>query len=254
MKISILKCCAIIAAFAVPGIAVAANNVTLSSDVFVERKIEKSDGKTAIVLEQPKTVLPGDNLVFVVKYKNVGNAPATDFSVTNPLPEAVTFNGTSDGNEIVSVDGGKNWGPLSALTFKRKNGEVRPALLSDVTHIKWKFNRSLLKNKEYLIKINEVIATEKLFYAACVYNPQDICLIPDEELQFTIDDDLFLENLLAKIRGQTIRFSSRIKKELSQKTKDIEKQIDVLERDLNEQNLDLLAKKKAIWKILGKLS
>lgn len=148
MKITILKYIASIAALAVPGIAVAANNVALSSDVFVERKIEKSDGRTAIVLEQPKTVLPGDNLVFVVKYKNVGNQPATDFSVTNPLPKAVAFNGTSDGSEIVSIDGGKSWGPLSTLTYTRENGEARPALLSDVTHIKWKFNRSLSVGSE----------------------------------------------------------------------------------------------------------
>jgi len=138
-----LKYFSIAIALAMPGMAFAANNVSLSSEVFVERKIAKPNGRTAILLEQPTTVVPGDNLVFVVKYKNIGNTPATDFSVTNPLPKAVTFNGTSDGSEIVSVDGGKNWGPLSALKYTRKNGQVRPALMSDVTHIKWKFNRSL---------------------------------------------------------------------------------------------------------------
>ena len=143
MKIKILKYITTFAALAVPGIAIAANNVALTSDVFVERKVEKPGGKTAVLLEKPKTVLPGDHLVFVVKYKNVGTAPATDFSVTNPLPKAVAFNGTSDGTEIVSIDGGKNWGALSTLSYQRGNGEFRPALLSDVTHIKWKFNRSL---------------------------------------------------------------------------------------------------------------
>ena len=148
MKFNILKYVSAFAALALPGVAMAANNVALTSDVFVERKVEKSDGKTAIVLEQPKTVLPGDNLVFVVKYKNVGSSPATDFSVTNPLPKAVAFNGTSDGKEIVSIDGGKTWGALSSLTYTRANGEVRPALMSDVTHIKWKFNRSLSVGSE----------------------------------------------------------------------------------------------------------
>lgn len=130
-------------ALILPGAAMAANEVSLSSDVFVERKVAKPNGTTALVLEKPKTVIPGDNLVFVVNYKNVGRAPATDFSVTNPLPKAVAFNGTSDGSEIVSVDGGKTWGPLSALTYPSGNGEVRPALMTDVTHVKWKFNRSL---------------------------------------------------------------------------------------------------------------
>ena len=130
-------------ALTIPGTAMAANNVSLSSDVFVERKVAKPDGTTAVVLEQPKNVTPGDNLVFVVKYMNVGRAPALDFSVTNPLPKAVAFNGTSDGTEIVSIDGGKTWGPLSALTYTSANGDVRPALMTDVTHVKWKFNRSL---------------------------------------------------------------------------------------------------------------
>ncbi len=130
-------------ALILPGTAMAANNVSLSSDVFVERKVARPNGTTALVLEQPKTVTPGDNLVFVVNYRNVGRAPATDFSVTNPLPKAVAFNGTSDGSEIVSVDGGRTWGPLSALTYRNGNGEVRPALMTDVTHVKWKFNRSL---------------------------------------------------------------------------------------------------------------
>lgn len=131
-----------------PGTALAANNVSLSSDVFVERKVAKPNGMTAVVLEQPTTVIPGDNLVFVVKYKNVGIAPASNFSVTNPLPKAVAFNGTSDGTEIVSVDGGKTWGPLSALTYARENGQVRPALMADVTHVKWKFNRSISVGSE----------------------------------------------------------------------------------------------------------
>jgi len=130
-------------ALILPGTAMAANNVTLSSDVYIERKVAKPNGTTALVLEQPKTVTPGDQLVFVVKYKNVGSAPASDFSVTNPLPKAVAFNGTSDGTEIVSVDGGKSWGPLAALTYLSGNGDIRPALMTDVTHVKWKFNRSL---------------------------------------------------------------------------------------------------------------
>lgn len=96
MKINLLKRLAMLAALAIPGItpgvALAANNVALSSDVFVERKIENADGKTSVMLEEPKTVIPGDNLVFVVKYKNVGSTPASDFSVTNPLPKAVAFN------------------------------------------------------------------------------------------------------------------------------------------------------------------
>jgi uncharacterized repeat protein (TIGR01451 family) len=148
MNFKLIKHISTLVVLAIPGMAIAANSVALSSEVFVERKIAKPDGRTAVVLEQPTTVVPGDNLVFVVKYKNVGNKSATDFSVTNPLPKAVMFNGTSDGAEIVSIDGGKNWGRLSALKYTRGNGMVRPALMSDVTHIKWKFTRPLSVGSE----------------------------------------------------------------------------------------------------------
>ena len=123
--------------------AFAATPVQLRSDVFVERQITRADGSKATTLEKPNMVLPGDNLVFVVNYKNVGSASADNFTVTNPLPKAVAFNGTADGREIVSVDGGKNWGVLSTLMVPTLDGKLRAARSSDVTHIKWNFQKKL---------------------------------------------------------------------------------------------------------------
>jgi len=131
-----------------PGAALAADNIALSSEVFVERTVAKPDGRTSTVLETPSTVVPGDQLVFVVKYKNVGTSTANDFTVTNPLPQAVAFKGTADGKEVVSVDGGKQWGTLSSLSVIDADGEKRPAQLTDVTHVKWNFNQSLSVGSE----------------------------------------------------------------------------------------------------------
>lgn len=128
--------------------AYAATPLQLSSDVFVERQIERGDGTKTVVLEKPNMVTPGDNLVFVVKYKNVGNSTASNFVVTNPLPSAVMFNGTSDGLEVVSIDGGKSWGFLSNLRVPKADGTARPAQRSDVTHIKWNLNQPLTAGAE----------------------------------------------------------------------------------------------------------
>jgi uncharacterized repeat protein (TIGR01451 family) len=138
-------------------LAIAASPLQLSSDVFVERQQKRADGSVATVLEKPKLVVPGDNLVFVVKYKNVGSTPANNFSVTNPLPNAVAFNGTSDGREIVSVDGGKNWGALGALQVKASDGKLRSALMTDVTHIKWNLNKSLSVGSEGRLMFRGVV-------------------------------------------------------------------------------------------------
>ena len=50
---------------AVVGPAYAQGPLQLASDVFVEREIAKPDGTKAKLLEEPKTVVPGDQLVFV---------------------------------------------------------------------------------------------------------------------------------------------------------------------------------------------
>jgi uncharacterized repeat protein (TIGR01451 family) len=126
----------------------AATPLQLSSDVFVEKQIVRADGTRTVVLEKPNLVLPGDNLVFVVKYRNVGTATASNFVVTNPLPQAVAFNGTSDGTEIVSVDGGFKWGALNTLRMANANGTWRAAQRSDVTHIKWNLNQTLTAGAE----------------------------------------------------------------------------------------------------------
>ena len=126
----------------------AATPLELKSDVFVERQVVRSDGSNAVVLEKPNLVTPGDNLVFVVRYKNVGGSTANNFVVTNPLPAAVAFNGTSDGLEVVSVDGGKSWGILGTLRIAKADGTTRAAALTDVTHIKWNLNQPLTAGAE----------------------------------------------------------------------------------------------------------
>lgn len=123
--------------------AVASSPLKLSSDIYIERTKVDDQGRKAVTLEEPKMVLPGDNLVFVVKYRNVGTAKATDFTVTNPMPKAVRFAGSANGQEVVSVDGGNSWGFLSKLRIKQGDGTSRAASLADVTHVKWNLKQTL---------------------------------------------------------------------------------------------------------------
>ncbi len=131
-----------------PSAAFAASQLQLTSDVFVEKQKQRADGTVTTILEEPNLVTPGDKLVFIVKYKNAGAAPAEKFVLTNPLPKAVAFNGTSDGLEVVSIDGGKTWGFLANLRMQDLGGKSRPALMSDVTHIRWNLNRPIAAGSE----------------------------------------------------------------------------------------------------------
>ena len=49
-----------------PGQALAANQVALNNSVFVERVSTDATGKQRVLLEEPKVVVPGDRLVFVL--------------------------------------------------------------------------------------------------------------------------------------------------------------------------------------------
>ena len=122
-----------------PVAASAADNVSLTSQVLVERVKPGADGKPVTVREEPGVVTPGDRLVVVLNYRNKGAEPATGFTLTNPIPAAVAFTGTDDSSASVSVDGGKSWGPLASLKVVAADGTCRPAVAADVTHIRWSF-------------------------------------------------------------------------------------------------------------------
>ena len=94
----------------------------------------------------------------------------------------------------------------------------------------WKFNCSLLKDKEYLILINNLIDQEKLKYAVPVYNPENVMQISDFNINFTISDSEFLELLLMQIRGETIRYSTFLKKQAMKEENSLKAEIDKMEK------------------------
>jgi uncharacterized repeat protein (TIGR01451 family) len=123
-------------ALSAPAVALAANDVALTSSMFVEQSVPQPGGGAKVTLTQPKSVPPGAKLVFVLNYRNQGKAPATNFSVTNPIPASVAFDSTADAGAVYSVDGGKTWGPLTTLRVTAA-GASRAALAEDVTHVRW---------------------------------------------------------------------------------------------------------------------
>ena len=109
----------------------------------------------------------------------------------------------------------------------------------------WKFNNSLLQNQDYLNLVNKIIQEELLKYAIPVYSLQYIEENPDS-ISLTLDDELFLEVLLLRIRGETIKFASHLKKENDKNEKQLLRDIETLESDnsLLTSNIQLLMDKK----------
>ncbi len=126
-----------------PAVAQTANAVSLSSDVMVERTSIDANGRNQVSLEEPRVVVPGDRLVFVISYRNNGAQAASDFVVTNPMPSAVAYQSSDDATARVSIDGGRNWGALSGLLVANPDGTSRPARPEDVTHVRWAFTQPI---------------------------------------------------------------------------------------------------------------
>jgi uncharacterized repeat protein (TIGR01451 family) len=115
------------------------SNVSLQTQVMVERTTTDAQGQAHTTLAEPSVVVPGDRLLFVLRYRNNGSTPAANFVVTNPLPAAVAFSGTDDARADVSVDGGHSWGKLAALQVRETDGTTRSARAEDVNSIRWAF-------------------------------------------------------------------------------------------------------------------
>lgn len=116
-----------------------AENLALNSRIFVETQVKQADGTLRTQLVPAKRAVPGDTLVVMVDYRNATSSPATNVTVTNPVPTAIAYRSSHDDGAQVSIDGGRNWGKLEDLRIANRDGTVRHASPEDVTHIRWRF-------------------------------------------------------------------------------------------------------------------
>lgn len=129
-------------------------DVKIDSKIMVERTDASESGKTVTKLVDPATVkvIPGDKLLFINTYRNTGDTAVTGFVVNNPVHSAVALIEVVEDWALVSVDGGKNFGKFSDLSVTETVAAApeedadetaapvqttRPAVASDVTHIRW---------------------------------------------------------------------------------------------------------------------
>ena len=128
--VTMLRAAAIIGsclALAAPLAAQASPAVALDSAVFVE----KTSPRARRMLEPAARLARGDRVVYVVSWYRMGGQGG--FTVTNPLPRSVYYQASANGDEEVSVDGGRTWGKLGALRLGS-----RSATPEDVTHVRWR--------------------------------------------------------------------------------------------------------------------
>ena len=98
----------------------------------------------------------------------------------------------------------------------------------------WKFNNSLLKDHSYIQIVKDTISDVKQTYAT---NNNDN--LDNQQSEYSINSQLFLETLLLMIRGNTIKYSSFKKKQQQQQEKQLEQEIKIIEDEVNTNFINM---------------
>ncbi len=127
--------------------ALAFAEVQLSSAAFQEKEVVAKDGKKSVKREALSNATPGQEVIYVITYRNTGKEPVQNVVVNNPVPKELSYVANSalgNGTRFeASADGGKTFGVFSQLTVKGADGKVRAASGSDITNLRWTLSAPL---------------------------------------------------------------------------------------------------------------
>lgn len=112
-------------ALTIGGTAWAQSPVRLDSSVYVER----NRGPVRSLVPADK-LSRGDRVVTILSWQQ---ARREGFTLVNPMPRQVAYQGSAFDSEQVSVDGGRTWGRLGDLMLGS-----RLATAEDVSHVRWR--------------------------------------------------------------------------------------------------------------------
>ncbi len=129
-----------------------ADGIELRTQAEVEVTVETADGNLETRREPAAQVVPGDEVIYTMHYRNDGAERADDVVITNPIPEHMQLLRTAalePGLDLsFSVDGGQFYDALARLEVTGEDGRLRPATASDCTHVRWTFQRPLEPGEE----------------------------------------------------------------------------------------------------------
>lgn len=110
----------------------------------IERRIlvESADGTLTPAYIPAEQAVPGDQVRYVMTYKNEGATAADAVVLAVPVPDAIDYVENSatmaDTQVAFSADGGRSFAPRGDLTVT-VNGSRRVALSEEITHVRWTF-------------------------------------------------------------------------------------------------------------------
>ena len=120
-----------------PAHAQAGAAVEIRTAAFKEIEVKADDGTISKQQLPVARVVPGDVVVYEISYANKGGEAANDLAINNPVPAEVAFVEAVNPPSVVSVDKGKQFGPLGDLRVEGPDGQLRPAQPADITNLRW---------------------------------------------------------------------------------------------------------------------
>ena len=121
-------------------------SLNVTTTVQKEEVFVNDAGETETRLVAANTVVPGETVVYTISFQNIGNEPAGNVVITNPIDATLTYvDGSAFGPGMLlqfSVDDGQNFAAADALSVE-EDGASRPAVADDFTHIRWVMQNEL---------------------------------------------------------------------------------------------------------------
>lgn len=108
--------------------------------------MEYEDGSTETEYVPTEAVEPGEELAYVVSFRNEGEEPEEGVVIPVPVPDDMVYVEDSviadaeDAAVEFSADGGKSFAPRDGLVVA-DGEETRPASADEITHVRWTFAR-----------------------------------------------------------------------------------------------------------------
>ena len=114
------------------------------------------EGREISKLLPADRVVSGDWLVYTLEVRNLSPTPAPHPTVTYPVPEHMSYvadSAVGPATEVsYSVDGGRSFDAPENLKIQDADGQRRPAVAADYTHIRWQLKKSLKGNSVAFVR------------------------------------------------------------------------------------------------------
>ncbi len=119
---------------------------------------EAGDAKTELVAAD--TVTPGEKVIYTITFRNIGDEPADNVIITNPISGDLLYvdgSAFGPGTDIqFSIDGGQTFANASELAVT-EDGVKRSAGAADFTHIRWVMQQELAAGAQGIARFTAVL-------------------------------------------------------------------------------------------------